>query len=417
MKEILLTSTVLILVMVIARLVFRGKVSHRFLYGAWLLVAIRLLVPIQFGQFDFSVLNQAEPVAEVITEVSRSPISGPSRQEIYQQVSRDYSDLGYNIETPEIQVQIEETVTESITAPTVGEIATTVWIVGMVGMALWFFLVNFLYARKLRRSSSIVEEGHIPVRVSGAISSPCLFGLFRPVIYLTPTCAGNEQMRRHTANTSKAICLQLYNSGTLTDAETDVVKQMLEQISPSDYGNIVYKEKLITELKGRTLIPASEYSYKITCMEVYDPVGYAGQYWFGSLSTESRGSGGYSDVYLEIYNPYYTDAQCPESNHDVSCQYDEAFYENHILLVLNVHTQKGILPNVNRIYTGEENPELSELGTFNVYIDNVVENPTERAMYTIWIELPRSYWDGETDWFPVYDNALYYDMYWFWKDN
>ena len=197
MKEILLTSTVLILVMVIARLVFRGKVSHRFLYGAWLLVAIRLLVPIQFGQFDFSVLNQAEPVAEVITEVSRSPISGPSRQEIYQQVSRDYSDLGYNIETPEIQVQIEETVTESITAPTVGEIATTVWIVGMVGMALWFFLVNFLYARKLRRSSSIVEEGHIPVRVSGAISSPCLFGLFRPVIYLTPTCAGNEQMRRH----------------------------------------------------------------------------------------------------------------------------------------------------------------------------------------------------------------------------
>ena len=115
MKEILLTSTVLILVMVIARLVFRGKDSHRFLYGAWLLVAIRLLVPIQFGQFDFSVLNQAEPVAEVITEVSRSPISGPSRQEIYQQVSRDYSDLGYNIETPEIQVQIEETVTESIT--------------------------------------------------------------------------------------------------------------------------------------------------------------------------------------------------------------------------------------------------------------------------------------------------------------
>ena len=72
---------------------------------------------------------------------------------------------------------------------------------------------------------------------------------------------------------------------------------------------------------------------------------------------------------------------------------------------------------MNRIYTGEENPELSELGTFNVYIDNVVENPTERAMYTIWIELPRSYWDGETDWFPVYDNALYYDMYWFWKDN
>lgn len=880
MKEILLTSGVLILVIAIARLIFRGKVSQRFLYGAWLLVAIRLLVPIQFGQFDFSVLNRAEPVTEVITEVSRSPVSGPSRQEIYQQVSRDFSDLGYDIEAPEIQVQIDQTVSESITAPTVGEIATTVWIVGMVGMAIWFCGVNILYARKLRRSSVVVEEGHIPVRVSVAISSPCLFGLFRPTIYLTPACAENEQMRRHVlthelthrkywdhiwslvrcvclciywfnplvwlaaylsrrdcelacdeaalkylgdaeriaygrtlvdmvaisaspnhllqtatamheskkqlkervnfivkkpkvfitavicmllilgitagcafaganqsapadpqpnestapsdtssdtpsfeatgesadipdpspdvmalfpdipavteltetpakpnaenmvttvydvsvqwetnenetvsvsmklpaltpisedavainerirkafgywvdglrqycergyssyyrnvhyevwlngdvlsllittqvsdaslgyrayslniatgqeiytadfaqeyydmsypeflhcsatylrdyfqdeipddlsnpdiytvqgmdaytlfvgengqimlcgeifilkysetdsyllpfdatatgpaseqreknayhwlfhlktdgaitetygtllanafladpetfvsylaeedadqigevvtrtahdllfdaAEASKNICLQLYNGETLTDAEKDTVMQMLEVISPEDYKKIrnaestaKYKADFVAKLKSRTLIPASEYTCKVVCIQAYDPVGYAAQSEVAGYIYTTPWEA--TDLWLEIYNPDYTDAQCPESYAAAMSQYDDAFFEDHVLLKITVITQKGILPKLNRLYTGEYHSELS---IFNAYVDNVVDDPTDTIMYQILIELPISYWDGETKWFPAYGKDQYSDWLWFWENN
>ena len=54
MKEILITSSALILSVIILRLLFRTKVSRRLIYGAWLLVALRLLVPIQFCQLNIS---------------------------------------------------------------------------------------------------------------------------------------------------------------------------------------------------------------------------------------------------------------------------------------------------------------------------------------------------------------------------
>ena len=44
MKEILITSSVLILSVIILRLLFRTTVSRRLIYGAWLLVALRLML-------------------------------------------------------------------------------------------------------------------------------------------------------------------------------------------------------------------------------------------------------------------------------------------------------------------------------------------------------------------------------------
>ena len=46
MTEILVTSSVLIVVIALLRLVLRGKISQRVQYALWLLVAIRLLVQV-----------------------------------------------------------------------------------------------------------------------------------------------------------------------------------------------------------------------------------------------------------------------------------------------------------------------------------------------------------------------------------
>ena len=64
MKEILITSSVLILLVLVLRLILRGKVRQKLLYAAWLLVALRLLVPIQFGQWSFSMNTLTETVTE-----------------------------------------------------------------------------------------------------------------------------------------------------------------------------------------------------------------------------------------------------------------------------------------------------------------------------------------------------------------
>ena len=67
MKEVLLTSSVLILVLLALRLVFRNAVSRRVQYALWALVLVRLLVPVSLPAADFSVLTAAEPVTARIT--------------------------------------------------------------------------------------------------------------------------------------------------------------------------------------------------------------------------------------------------------------------------------------------------------------------------------------------------------------
>ena len=66
MTEILVTSSVLIVVIALLRLVLRGKISQRVQYALWLLVAIRLLVPVSFVNSPVSVMNAVEPVTETI---------------------------------------------------------------------------------------------------------------------------------------------------------------------------------------------------------------------------------------------------------------------------------------------------------------------------------------------------------------
>ena len=45
MKEIMITSSILIVCMMLIRLVFQGKISSRLQYALWLLVALRLVLP------------------------------------------------------------------------------------------------------------------------------------------------------------------------------------------------------------------------------------------------------------------------------------------------------------------------------------------------------------------------------------
>lgn len=56
MIEIIVTSSVLILAILLVRILFKEKVSRRLQYGLWLLVVIRLLVPISITS-PASVMN------------------------------------------------------------------------------------------------------------------------------------------------------------------------------------------------------------------------------------------------------------------------------------------------------------------------------------------------------------------------
>lgn len=68
MREILLTSSVLILALLALRTLFRERISRRVQYALWGLVALRLLVPFSLPGAGFSALSAAEPVSRTMTE-------------------------------------------------------------------------------------------------------------------------------------------------------------------------------------------------------------------------------------------------------------------------------------------------------------------------------------------------------------
>ena len=212
MKEILITSSVLIGVILLARLLFRGKVSQKLIYAAWLLVALRLLIPIQFGQSQYSITTltkmieaQSKPLQQM-QQVMDQPVAGPSRDELYDQLLDEYFQQNPELPkpetpdqiTPEAQQQIVEQA-DQLTAPSLSEVLASIWIVGICAMASWFLTANLIFLHRAKKGSTLFPDcnSRVPVWVSPNVPTPCLVGFFRPVIYLTPASIENEQALRH----------------------------------------------------------------------------------------------------------------------------------------------------------------------------------------------------------------------------
>ena len=75
MTEWIITSSLLILIVLLVRRIFRGKLSLRLQYALWLVVLVRLLIPGTVAQTGLSVLNYL-PRTEV--EVSQGTVTAPA---------------------------------------------------------------------------------------------------------------------------------------------------------------------------------------------------------------------------------------------------------------------------------------------------------------------------------------------------
>lgn len=206
MTEIVLTSSVLILVITAVRYFLRGRFPLRLQYGMWALVALRLLVPVTFTASAFSVLNAVpaaggmdalyiSPEREILTWADGS--QEPIRQYDYRPVqfgpASDDNTLTY-VDGYDVAHEVEYERRIDLTAA-----LRPVWYVGMAAMGVWFLGVNLNLRRKLRAGARRVEVSDCPVPVFAVegIPSPCLFGLFRPAVYVTPACLEDEDWLRH----------------------------------------------------------------------------------------------------------------------------------------------------------------------------------------------------------------------------
>ena len=202
MKEILLTSSVLILAVFLVRWLFRSVISRRVQYALWGLVLLRLLIPFQLPAMEHNVLTAAAPVQQAISH-------NIAEQTVFVPVER-VSIEEFRMQSDEIQPQTtvvgqrvwfteEETATQ-YRKLTGEELLTALWLAGMAVMALWFLYSNYRFGSKLRKARApySVEGCKYPVYlVEEGLPSPCLFGLFRPAIYLTPAAIRDEETLRH----------------------------------------------------------------------------------------------------------------------------------------------------------------------------------------------------------------------------
>lgn len=199
----IVSSSVLILVVIALRYVLRGKLSLRMQYALWLLVLVRLLVPVSFGASDLSVMNAVPERAPTVQQ-------GTYKQDII----GERNDAPTNAGTVGVPAQsmseaappdlVQNVTTATVTAPTVektdwARIAKTVWLAGAAALGLVFLAVNLRFGKKLRRSRERVEETDacLPVYESGETDTPCLFGVAKPSIYVTPDTRTEAETLRY----------------------------------------------------------------------------------------------------------------------------------------------------------------------------------------------------------------------------
>ena len=189
MTELMITSSVLILVVIVLRHFLKGKISLRLQYALWALVLLRLLVPVTLFESPFSVMNAVQ-AAKSAREVSVASAPAPTP-------SSAYGDMG--AENAAIPGGTEQDVSDSVTNATHhvfrwGLLAQWVWVIGIAIIGLTLLLSNLSFGRKLRKTRKAYRADgcKLPVYTVDALPSPCLFGLFRPSIYITSEVAGDE---------------------------------------------------------------------------------------------------------------------------------------------------------------------------------------------------------------------------------
>ena len=194
MLEWIVSSTILTAMVIFLRYALRGRIGLRLRYGLWLLVLVRLLVPVNFGTSPISAASGIEQIQRAgagwvyrtsdAADTSNVTVSGWVRPSV-QPAGVVSGPLPYFTSQPS-------------NTPN-GWNTSTVWLVGMAGMALWFLGTNLRFARRLRRSRKPLRVSNCSLSVyeTAAVETPCLFGLLHPAIYVTPEVSADEKTLRY----------------------------------------------------------------------------------------------------------------------------------------------------------------------------------------------------------------------------
>lgn len=199
MIEHILTLTILIIAVIILRGLFGKRISKRFLYAMWLIVALKLLVPVPMIFNSYHVMNLIYSVAE------QNKTGGIKDENAKQNFGGEYGEKesyvdGSQLENSIVQQDIERTKDDEAKRGIVGRFFWIIWLLGAGLCGSTILASNLIFSISLRKKRRRLEKeegmeiaGKIPVYCTEQITTPCLFGLFSPTIYVTEECLKLEQ--------------------------------------------------------------------------------------------------------------------------------------------------------------------------------------------------------------------------------
>ena len=205
MIEWIVSSSALLAVLIVLRHILKGKISLRLQYALWGLALLRLLVPVSFGSTAVSVQNALpkQQMRDLPFTAEHTYFAYRSQETITtENESRTYELPGQWREFSTDRAELEQSGEKwSNTAHAevirFTDLALILWIAGMAAVALCLFGSNLRFALRLRKSRKLLQRETLPVYLTEEADTPCLFGLTRPAVYVTPEAAENPARLRH----------------------------------------------------------------------------------------------------------------------------------------------------------------------------------------------------------------------------
>ena len=206
-----ITSSALILIVLAVRYLFRNKLSARLRYALWGVVLLRLLVPFQVqlpaagDALPVLASNLAQDVTPRLDDTmlyaiptERSPRDQVLSVEPPQYARTLHGEASWEYYSGGV-VYDGKNITHYFFMMTALEVLIIIWIAGTALTALVVLASNLRFYGRLRKRRKTLEgtEAPIPVYTAAHLSSPCLFGVFKPAVYVTPGAAEHPDALRH----------------------------------------------------------------------------------------------------------------------------------------------------------------------------------------------------------------------------
>ena len=201
--EWMLESSLLILLIFGIRKIFMGKIRYTVIYALWLVVLVRFLVPVNFFATPFSVSNLVsdkmtvwsgeahmmsqgtKPESVISGEETKTSALPKSEQELQNVVSQDKVTFDQQVKS----VQSDITHEQKPISGWMNHLAL-LWVIVSGILFCMFVLSNMRLMRKMKKSRILYgKRENVPIYFVSGIQNPCLYGLFRPAIYLPKALA------------------------------------------------------------------------------------------------------------------------------------------------------------------------------------------------------------------------------------